>query len=168
MLKAGKRMANKLQAQQLLTEIVKEEIIVHEKTVLAIKNLSELLLDELKTYGESEVLEEVKTLIGQLYEIGLAQHSYSVVIEGLILKSKFALLDGQLEKADKLLDQTILITEERGLTGHLKLVQKEKQLLQEQFIQWKDLIDSNTSLGARINQAQLIEYLKKAQRVLDM
>ncbi|MHA2293744.1 MAG: tetratricopeptide repeat protein, partial [Candidatus Hodarchaeales archaeon] len=62
-LKRSKRMRDKVQAQVLLNQIVNEEDIWFEWTALAIINYCDLLLFEVKSFGDPEVWTEAKTLI---------------------------------------------------------------------------------------------------------
>jgi tetratricopeptide (TPR) repeat protein len=165
-LKQSKRIVQKIQAQEIFTKIASEEILDYSYTVLAMQNLTELLLDELKTYGEPEVLEEAKNLIKNLYEIGQSQHSFTIIVDSLILQSKFALLEGKLTKATKILDQAILTAEEKGLDKLLEKAKHERKILNSQLSEWKNLVDTNASMYERVNQAQIYEYLKKAQQII--
>ena len=165
-LKQSPRMHQKMQAQQILINIVAEDIINHEKTIIAMQNLCELLLDELKTYGEQEVLEEAKNIITKLYEIGQEQHSYILIVNSLILKAKFALLEGEISDANELLEKALQIAEENNLPRQLIQVQKEKQLLESQLESWKILVDGNAPLYDLIQKANVHEYIKEAQEYL--
>ncbi|MHA2363779.1 MAG: tetratricopeptide repeat protein [Candidatus Hodarchaeales archaeon] len=165
-LKQSKRIIQKTKAQEILTEIANEDNLHYNFTVLAMQNLTELLLDELKTYGEPEVLEEAKNLIKNLYEIGQSQHSFTIIVDALILQSKFALLEGKLNTATTILEQAILTAEEKGLDKLLEKAKQEKNILNSQFSEWKNLVERNASMHERVNQAQIYEYLKKAQQII--
>jgi len=127
MLKSSKRLRQKIEAEKIFSTLIKKETpLVHEITIIAIKHLCELLLDELRTYSEEVVLQEVKDLMLRLDNIGRSQQSFSIVVEALILQSKLTLLEGNLEKARHLLEQAELTASEKGMKYLEFQVQQEK------------------------------------------
>ena len=58
---------------------------------------------ELKSFDDPEVLEDVKVLSKKLQQIGEEQHSPKLQIESLLLQSKLALLDFQIDAAQQML-----------------------------------------------------------------
>ncbi|MHA1911316.1 MAG: tetratricopeptide repeat protein, partial [Candidatus Kariarchaeaceae archaeon] len=94
-LKRSKRRKSLTKAEEILEKIIKdseEEIIEHQLTVLALVNLSELLLDELNSTGEEEILEEVEEKVDKLVEIAKELQSYSLLTESYLLKAQLALV----------------------------------------------------------------------------
>ncbi|MHA2097643.1 MAG: tetratricopeptide repeat protein, partial [Candidatus Kariarchaeaceae archaeon] len=72
-LKNSGRSKYKIDAQRKLEKIVEEEIIDFRLTIFAMINLCELLLEELKFYGEKEVMEEVQNLSEKISYIAREQ-----------------------------------------------------------------------------------------------
>ena len=64
--KKSKRRIKKAQSQELLTNIANEDIIIHEYTVVAMQNLCELLIDEMREEFEEEIFREILQLINKL------------------------------------------------------------------------------------------------------
>jgi tetratricopeptide (TPR) repeat protein len=165
-LKHGKRVKEKAKAQQIFEDIVSEKIFDYIYTVFAINHLCDLLLDELKTYGEQDVFDEVKELIQKLSEIGQEQSSFSVLVNALVLQSKLSLLEGNLSLATQLLEQALRTAEEKGLILLQENVKKEQTILESQIEEWQSLVERNASMYERINQARLQEYLNEAQKMV--
>ena len=40
-------------------------------------------------------------------------------------------------------------------------------MLEAQFKEWQNLIQSNATLQARLEQVQILEYLKEARKIVD-
>ncbi|MFX1537746.1 MAG: hypothetical protein ACFFDI_26410, partial [Promethearchaeota archaeon] len=79
-----------------------------------------------------------------------------------ILQSKFALIEGDLTQAAKILDQAENLAHEKSLGLLEGKVIQEQQLLKDQHRTWQDLITSNASFHERLNQANLRDYIKLA------
>ncbi|MFV2015505.1 MAG: tetratricopeptide repeat protein, partial [Candidatus Heimdallarchaeota archaeon] len=68
-LKNTKRTKTKAQAQEIFEKIINQEILMVEITVFALLNLCEMLLNELKLYGDEDILIELHEYSNRLLEI---------------------------------------------------------------------------------------------------
>jgi tetratricopeptide (TPR) repeat protein len=161
-LKTKPRLRYNAKAQRILQQLLTEDIADNELTIIIMVNLCELLLDELKTYNEDEIFQEAKDLVQQLQDFAESQRLFPLIIDILILRSKFALVEGNLTQAVAILDQAEITAHEKSLGLLERKVIQEKQLLEQQHQSWQDLITSNASFHDRINQAQLRDYIKVA------
>ena len=168
LLKQHNRIRFKMQAQEILTGIVNNSSysIYDDIIIYAIPALCDLLLDELKTYGEAEVLAETKDLIKKFTIFTTENHLYPLVIEALILDSKLSLIEGEITKAGEILDKALIITKEKQLIFLQSMVIQEKQELEANLDTWNNLVEQNASMYERINQSKFQNYLKKAQAQL--
>ncbi|OLS21434.1 MAG: Photosystem I assembly protein Ycf3 [Candidatus Heimdallarchaeota archaeon LC_3] len=166
MLKTSSKLKDKAEAQSLVEEIITEDTIWHEYTILAKLILCELLLEEIKLSGDQVILENVKQIINEIYEIGQTHHMYPVLVNALILQTKLALLEGNIPDANQRLTQAILLTEEKGLIQLQKIATQEQLQLESQLTTWKDLYQSNAPMYERIAKTKLTEYLIEAQKIL--
>ena len=166
MLKISSKLRDKAEAQKLIEEIVAEDIIWHEYTIIAKFMLCELLLEEIKLSDDQIILENAKQIINEIYEIGQTHHIYPVLVNALILQTKLALLEGNIPDANQRLTQAILLAKEKGLIQLQKIVTQEQSQLENQLTQWKDLYERNAPMYERIAKTQLTEYLKEAQKLL--
>ena len=163
-LKNSRRAKMKGKSSEILEELISEEIIDHSLTVRAMFELSELLIDELRAYGEEEVFYEVKELIQSLDEIANKQNSYSLIIDILILLAKLSMVEGDLIASQQFLDRVELIAKEKEIEYLANKVLQEKEQLKTQYEKWESLIQSNAPFGARLEQAQLAEYITAAKK----
>ena len=163
-LKNSRRVKVRIQSSDILEKLISEEIIDHALTIRAMFELSELLIDELRAYGEEEVFYEVKELIQRLDEIANRQNSYSLIIDTAILQSRLSMVEGDLNASQKFLDRAELIAKEKEIHHLAKEIQKEKEHLKSQYKKWEYLIQSNAPFGSRLEQAQLAEYIYAAKK----
>ncbi|MFX0114724.1 MAG: tetratricopeptide repeat protein, partial [Candidatus Hodarchaeota archaeon] len=163
-LKASPRMADKVRAQQAFQQLAEEENVFLNK-VAAMCNLCELLLEEFNAYGESVVFQEAKTLVEKIVTLTQQSHFSLLCVSTLILRAKFAMVEGDLTIAAELLGEAIMISKRKGLETLVKKATKEQQRLEEQYDKWQHLIQSNAPFQARLKQARMEEYLAEALKL---
>ena len=165
-LKTSSRMRDKVQAQDLFNNIVNDTSYMSSYRELAMINLCELLLDELRLFGDPSVLDEVQSLLTKMFSLAESRDSFSLMTNALLLQSKLALLNGNVFRCEELLEQAYLITADKDLLMLHKKVASEKQHLQDQYESWKNLVDSHSSFGDRLEQVQLTNYLQEAKKFI--
>ncbi|MHA1911247.1 MAG: tetratricopeptide repeat protein, partial [Candidatus Kariarchaeaceae archaeon] len=158
-LKKSKRRKNLAKAEEILIGIVEEEVSFHDLTVQALVNLSELLLDELNSTSEEEILEELEEKVEKLVEKAKEQQSYSLLTESYWLKAQLALVRLDLTEARSLLSQAQMIAEEKGLERLARKISSEHDHLLEQMDQWDELIAKDASIAERVKIANLEELV---------
>lgn len=170
LLKDSARIPKKAKAEELLRNVIKDDIIDHEITTLAYLLLSDLLLEELKLTGENEVLEEIKTLTDQLFEVSKNQQSSSLMAETLWLKSQLFLISMEMNEAKHLLTQAQLIAEEKDLKRLALKISTEYDKLINQMNKWQTLMKQDVPLTERIAIADidnlLIRMIKREEITL--
>ncbi|MFX1508290.1 MAG: hypothetical protein ACFFDC_19580 [Promethearchaeota archaeon] len=125
----------------------------------AIINLCDLLLFELKTTGNEEVLGELNQYCNQLLEIAIEQNSYSLLAETYWLLSKLALLKLDIQQAQALLLKAQSIAEKQGLKTLVNSIGYDHYSFFSQLQKWEEYINWNVSLTQRIELAQLEELV---------
>lgn len=162
-------MRQKVEAEKIISTLIKKKTpLIHEIAIIAIKHLCELLLDELNSYSEEDGLKEGKDLILRLNNIGKSQHSFSIIVEALVLQSKLTLLEGNLEKARHILEQAELTASEKGMKYLEFQVQQEKKIFESEFEKWQELIKNNAKMSEKIEMVQFMEYIKLAQQSMKL
>ncbi|MHA2425095.1 MAG: tetratricopeptide repeat protein [Candidatus Thorarchaeota archaeon] len=163
-LKSGKSARNKLAAQEILSEIVEEEMTDHSLTTLAMIHLCELLLFELKMSDDNSLLIRINGLAEKLIEIGKDQGSFTLHAKTNILRSKIALIEGDIEKARILLAQAHITAQEKGLHLLARKITHERDLLQSQIDKWENIIKKSPSKQEMADMANLDEFLERMIR----
>ena len=154
-LKMSERVIQRAEAQNLLTTIANSEILNHEVTVDAMLNLFELLLFELRTTGNQDVLVEVKELSQKLLAIAKSQQSFARLAEVYRLQSKLALLELDIKQSQFLLTQAQLIADTKGLRRLAQSISNEFDSLLNDLTKWDDFIERNASISERYELAEL-------------
>ncbi len=149
------RTVHKAEAQQILTEIVESEIIDHELTVEAMFHLFELLLFELQTTGNEDVIKEIKVLSHKIITIAESQKSFSDLAEIYRLQSKLALLELDVKESQRLLSQAQIIAETKGLHRLAQSISYEFDSLLNDLAKWNDFIERDASITERYELAEL-------------
>ncbi|MFW9855057.1 MAG: tetratricopeptide repeat protein [Candidatus Thorarchaeota archaeon] len=154
-LKMSTRVTSQAKAQEIFQDISNEEVLNHHLTFEAMLNLFELLLNELRTTGRTDVLNEVKQLSENLLEIAKSQSSFSKLAETYRLQAKLALLELDVKKCQQLLTQAQLIAETKGLQKLAISISNEYDTLLTQLSKWDDYVDRQASISERYELAEL-------------
>ncbi len=167
-LKQSSRMKNKARAQVILEEIIADEVIEFEYTALAMIHLCELLVVEVASFGDSEVWDEARALLDKLYSKAHEQNSFSLTGESLLLKAKFAVIEGDLPGSYKYYEQAREIATDNLLTQLLRNVDEDQRMFEAEFSKWENLIQRNVSIQQRIEQSRIEEYIIEAQKMVNL
>ena len=157
LLKTRKRSIERGKAQEIFQQISEEEIVDYELTIEAMLNLCELYLFELRAFGNEEVLNDVDSLSTKLIDLAKAQHSYFLLVETYLLRSKLALLKLDFKESQQLLNEAEIIAHEKKFSNLSLKISKE----QSQMNTWTSYFDSPPSFEERIKKTQLENLLEK-------
>ncbi|MHA1936345.1 MAG: nitrilase-related carbon-nitrogen hydrolase, partial [Candidatus Thorarchaeota archaeon] len=122
-------------------------------------NLGDLLLDELKLYGEEAVLQELQEVLERISATANKQRSITSLISLYLLQAKLAVIEGDADYARKLLDRAQTISDEKGLALLSRKIEKQQQLLSSQLEEWKALFVKNSSMQEQIELLRLKDYI---------
>jgi len=129
-------------------------------------NLCELLILEIKISETAEdLLQEVTTLSDKFYEVAQKQKSSLLSVMALLLKTKLALVRGEVEKANGLLSDAKKIASEKKLRNLLSKVKIEQETVQAELNKWDELIQRKASIQERIEQARIANYIVEAKQI---
>ncbi|MHA2244183.1 MAG: tetratricopeptide repeat protein [Candidatus Hodarchaeales archaeon] len=139
-LKSGKRIRDKLEALQLLEEVMEGEIINYELSIAAMLHSCHLLLFELKVRGrEEKILSELKSIATRLREIAEDQSLHSLLAESYLFQSRLALIDLDFPRAEQFLSHALVIAENRRLKKLTNTISHELELFQSLQAEWENI-----------------------------
>jgi tetratricopeptide (TPR) repeat protein len=165
-LKTSSRIRDKALVQEMFQKISEEDIVDHRITVVAMYNLCESLVDELKAYGDQSVMLEAKSLAKKLTKLAHKQTSPLLEIDALIMQAKLTMVEGNLIKAEEFLDQAKNTSEDKNLGSYIiSKVSTERKNLEDQYEAWQRLIKDKAPFKDRLEQAQLETYLTDALKL---
>jgi len=163
-LKTSPRSRNRIEAEDIFKQIIKDETISYEIKINILLNLCELLLTELRITNDLSVLEEMDNYINQLLEIAEKGHSFILFAEIYFLKAKLALLTLDLKDARRFLTQAERIAERFGYNQLATKISIEHDNLSNQLNMWDNLRDKELSVSERIKLAGMDDQMKHLLR----
>lgn len=152
-MKNSGRIRNLTEAELLLKKFTEKEIETPVLYRLALVNLCELFLEELKFTNNIEVLDEIMPLIDKIYEIAEKQNAYSWLADTKLLQAKVALIQIDFDKAKQLLTQAQRIAELQGLTLLALKISSEHDNLLDHLNEWDILKKTDAPMSERIKLA---------------
>ncbi len=163
LLKASSRPKDKFRAQNLFGKIVEEQnlMFVDYITIPAMLHLFELLLYELRISGDNEILEDIKNLNQRIKDFAKTQNISILHAESLLLESKLALVELDLEQSHQLLQDAQTIAEEKGLNNLILKIVHEKFAIKDQINRWERLIEKEASLTERLELTKLEDLIMR-------
>lgn len=163
-LKESSRVVDQARAQLLFQQVSQEVMISLENKVTADLNLCELLLREYKISENKEVLEEVNEVILKLRGIAEEQNSYIWLSKSYWLQSRMALLELDLEQAQKLLVQAKEIAGSKGLQRIADMISYEHTSLIDQIKTWQKLVEHEPPMNDIIDLTQIEQLMESMIR----
>jgi tetratricopeptide (TPR) repeat protein len=163
MLKASSRMHNHVDAERLLKQVIKSDIVIPPFYSISIISLCDLLLEELSMYNNSEVLEDINPLIIILLNKAEEQHSYSWLAEGKLLQAKLELIQMNIEEAKKLLIDAQNTAESHNLSLLSQKISAEHDNLLKQVDEWQYLKNNKAPISDRIELASINGVIGRLQ-----
>jgi tetratricopeptide (TPR) repeat protein len=144
---------DRMRASLLFENLLREELeyAFHVQVLLS---LSELLIEDLKETGDTKVLTKLQKSILDLYSLSTKNNSYILTVETLLLQSKLALVESDIDKAQQLLEQASDIAEDKKLERLRTEIAQEKENFTRDKDNLKDL-DKDESLNKRIELINL-------------
>ena len=159
LLKTNPRARSRVKAEEIFKYILEEEDFYYEFTVGALFNLCDLLLIELRTIKDIEVLGEIESYITQLLEIAEKSHSYWILCETQLLQAKLSLLAFDIKKAKRFLTQAQQIAERFNLNQIVSKIANEKEDLLKKLDLWDKLKELGAPMADRFELARLDEQI---------
>jgi tetratricopeptide (TPR) repeat protein len=157
--KGKQRLESKIKALQIFEEISNDKIIDFRLSVLAMLSRCDLLLLEFQVIDNPVILDELNDILEQLMSISVGQQSYIIYTEVLILQSRVAILQLDLDNATELLSEALSLTKERNFHYLHERVDEEYQRVNNQIELWKNFYKKNLGHLERLKKTELITYL---------
>ena len=155
MLRKGKSLSDHIKAHEL------EERVVNlttdsELRILAMLNLCEYLVLELKVTNEVEIINEIRALLDKLYQTASEQESYELLIKIMIIEAKLELIDFKLAEAITMLERAMEIAENKNIEESKLEI---SYLLEKMNGDMKKASETKASLDKRLDMVRLENYI---------
>ena len=164
-LKLSMRARDRARAELLFNQVVEEEIVAHELTVIALLGLCDVLLVDLQISGDTEILVNLHEFLNRLLQIVEDQNSFWLMAEAHVLRSKLALLDLDVMEARRLLTEAQRIADEKGLSQLAIKISNEHDALLDELNAWDELTKRQAPLAKRTNLARIGDHVERMFRL---
>ncbi|MFW9942618.1 MAG: tetratricopeptide repeat protein [Candidatus Thorarchaeota archaeon] len=160
-LSTKERLKDKMQAQQLFEEVLKEKFDYQLEFTVQY-NLCNLLLEELKYSGIEEILLEIQDLLSKISEATTKQRSIYTLVILYYLQAKLALVEGNAEFANELLIKGLTLAKAKGIGFYVLRLKSLQDKLFTQLGEWKELLTRNSRLQEKVELLNLKNDLTEA------
>ena len=160
LLKASPRFRNKIEAQEILKQILEEENLPIQTEVFTLIQLCDLLFTELRVTNEPEILEEIKPIITRLIEVTEKSNSSRILCETYLLQAKLTLLELDLKKARRFLTQALQIAKRYGLNQLMMKINYENDNFIKKIDLWEELKSREAPIDERLDLARLDDQME--------
>ena len=161
-LKKSDRIRDLGKAEEILTKVIEEKIDIRF-SILALVNLCELLLMELKYSSSTEILDEINNYIEMLLVLAEKQQSYVLFAETYLLQAQIALIELDIKKAKELLGKALEISTKYGLKNLIAEIESEQKKLTDKLDIWKKLVDEKASITETLQHVDTDATMKRIQ-----
>lgn len=165
-LKKHKRIIYKARAQEMLREVVETEVIDFNITVIATINLADLLLDEVRALNSQEAYEELLKIISYLLSTAEKENNRSLLIDTLLFRSEFALINGDLDSFNIYTEMAKNIAAKNDMHHYLEKINNYVEEVENQIDKWMKVVTSGVSLRKRITSSRIIDYLSDISHII--
>ncbi len=162
-LKSKTRGSSKFHAQSIFQEIIESKLIDIQIYSLAMLNLCDLLILEMKITEDPEIiLKEILNLVNKMTDMGKTQDIPMLLVMGELIHGKIDLVYNDLESARHSFQRAKNVAEEYNLSNLISKVQIEQDFVDIQLSKWRDQQIADLSLPEKVEKAQIREYLTHA------
>jgi tetratricopeptide (TPR) repeat protein/predicted amidohydrolase len=159
MLKTNRRSRNRIQAEDILKQVLNEEKTLPDVYELAFFHLIDLLLYEFELNGDQEILDEMLELISSVLEIAEKQNMFKMISKVKFFRAKIALLSYNFKEARILLSQAQQIADDHGLHLLASLISSEHDNLLKDLSLWEKMKKERVSLTERIEVSRINQQM---------
>ncbi|MFX0062406.1 MAG: tetratricopeptide repeat protein [Candidatus Hermodarchaeota archaeon] len=155
-LEISTRTQYKDKTEELLKQMIEEEVVEHDLTVLTLLNLCDLLLGELETLDTQEGLKKIQTYVNRLFDIAQQQKSHWLLAGAYILQAKAAFVELRQSRAfakEQELKHSLLKAQQLAQENQLSVLLARGHMLLALFYSFRKLFDEAEE---EIQQAQLL------------
>ncbi len=141
----------KAKAEERFEEIIAEEKLPFDLHVFTLTQYCDLLLEQLRSVDNDEIFRKAKEITKEIYDMAEAKGSFNLLVNVLILKAKFAILELDLEKAYSLLDQADEIARKKKMAYHRLQIENLRSIITNELEEVEKKIRQNLTLKERLD-----------------
>lgn len=156
------RLTNLVKAEQLLKTILENDAVDdYSITILAIKNLADIRLVELRLFSDVGNLNELLALIAKLTDLSKLHGSFITETQSLILYAKLKVIEGDFEVANSSLNEALVIAESNGFVTLANEITDEMKKLYNEVNKYETMFKDSKYMELKLEESDVREYLNK-------
>ncbi len=152
----------KVKAEEYFEQILKLPDLKYEMHVFTLTQYCDLLLEQLRSVDNAELLEKTKRITRKIYDLAKSKESNTLLVNVLLLEAKFAILEMNLDHAYDLLDQAKTIAEKKNMVYHLLQIRNLKSIIENELEEVEIKIRKNLRLKERLDMMTYQDFLDLA------
>lgn len=156
---------DEIASTQLKTMLDNDKIIDIRLSIIAITLLCTFKLYELKQRDEKSLEKEILSIIESIYALGLKINSYKFMVLSYILQMKFNVITGNIEKSFEALKKGLELAGKYDLNRLIEDLKDEETELTQKIERWYGEIPINPPLAEKIDESNILDYLKDAMKL---
>ncbi len=164
MFKIKPRVKKIYEAQEILKRIINSDVIKFELTVIAMINLCDLYIYELRSNNDEDILNDINEILQKLLLIAENHNSFHLLAEIYLIQAKFALIQLDIQKARTLLTKAQKLADLKGLNRLAMTISEEHDQLLEKYHVWTTLDKSELPFSDKLNLAMINPQMERLLR----
>ncbi len=157
---------DKGKAEILFENVISEAVLFFPFTLMAILNLGELLLLNIKKSDDKGSLDKYKDLVVKLYILAKEQNLHYMLAESYWMQSQLAIIDGDAKKAQEFIELANNLIEEKKLVGLKNRFSERNSFMRTQMPKISKIKKDKVPLSQLVDHLQLIDDIKQTQKVV--
>ncbi len=161
LLKSSLDIETKLNSRNLFEEVIKIKDLEFDLKVLAILNLCELLLLELKASEDTILLTRLRDLSEDLHKKAILENAHSIIAQTLWIQSQIELIDLNVTKARILMNRAQSLAEEKGIEKLAMKISNVHDALLNQLDLWESMTSELTTIAEKLEMTHIETILEE-------
>ena len=167
-LKSTIRLKDQTKSLELFEEIVKDELMDYQTTLLSYLYLLEFKIFELKFSDNSEILEEANEILENLIKLTSTNKSSAWLAKTLALKSQMNLLEMDFDEAKRNINKALNIAKNKQMKSLLKHLNTQYDDLLSKITKLRLLDSNNDSISSRLEITDFLVFDKNRSEFLEI
>lgn len=160
------RIKSKLEALPLFEALINHKFEDEQYKILIIVSICEINFMLLKSYNDTDLLNETFQIVNDRYDTAQTKGSYNEIVQMLFLKSKLLLLNSEYDKAEKCLYQALLSAEDHGLDLLKQKIEEDSIKLKNEAQKWKNAYLNNFNYTKKLEMLEVESYFRDIKKLI--
>lgn len=156
------------QAKIVLQDIIELDSTHYSVNFLSLLNYCEILIQDTDNEHQYDISHEIIDTVARIYKNSQNQNRFPLLIHSLIIQAKVAMIQFNFHLVEKLLQQSLILTEEQKLPQLMAWIEAEIEHYSSNLNVWHDLYTQKAPLSQRMEIADLDDYLSSVGKVIQM